>query len=344
MKEDNLTAHPGSGARLKDRLIGFIQEEVPDHLDSFFYCLGATPLTLFAVAAATGILMTFYYIPFPGEAYESVRHMTKEVYLGWFIRGLHKISINLMIFTLFLHVMRVLITRAYRGGGEPKWLIGSLLFFTTLAMGFTGYSLVNDQVSYWGATVVVNMINEIPLLGPPAAYLLRGGEAVSEITLLRLYDLHTKLLPLVLVLLIGAHILVIRRLGFASIGDGPRKTHLFFPQHAMKTVLIGIALLIVMVNLVIIFPPELGPIANPQEVASDVSPPWYFLSVYKWITIAPRQPAMLGILFFVLLFIPYPYIDRFLSARGYDMTRVNILLGSVATAAFAALTLWNVIF
>ena len=327
---------------LKDKIIDLIQKDVPDHLNSFFYCMGATPLVLFMIAAATGILMTFYYIPSQERAYDSVKAITNEVYLGWFIRGLHRISINLMIFTLFLHLARVFITRAYKTPGELKWLLGASLFFTTLAMGFTGYSLVYDQVSYWGMTVVMNMISEIPVIGMPLAYLLRGGSEVSEITLLRLYDLHTKLLPAVLILLIGAHILAVTILGFAKI-EGMEGNHLFYPGHVMKVGLIAVGLLILVVNMVMIFPPTLGPVANPQEVASNVAPPWYFSAVYKWITIAPRQPALFGILFLSGIFFFYPFMDRFLTGRGFNMGRINIVIGTAAVSAFAVLTLWNVI-
>lgn len=327
---------------LKDKIIDFIQEDVPDYMSSFFYCMGATPLVLFLIATATGILMTFYYIPYPEKAYESVRAITNEIYLGWFIRGLHKVSINLMIFTLLLHILRVFITRAYKTPGGLKWLIGAGLFFTALAMGFTGYSLVYDQVSYWGMTVVMNMIEEIPLVGAPLAYLLRGGTEVSEITLLRLYDLHTKLLPVLLVLLIGGHILAVRILGFAKIQD-MQGSHLFYPEHAMKVGLIAIGLLILMVNIVTIFPPTIGPMADPLEIASNVAPPWYFSAVYKWITIAPRQPALFGILIFSIVFLSYPFIDRFLTERGFNMERINIVFGTVAVLVFAALTLWNTV-
>ncbi|MBI5326750.1 MAG: cytochrome b N-terminal domain-containing protein [Deltaproteobacteria bacterium] len=328
---------------LKDKIIDLIQKEVPDYMNNFFYCMGATPLILFLVAAATGILMTFYYIPYPEKAYESVMAITSEIYLGWFIRGLHKVSITMMIFTLSLHLVRVFVTRAYKTHGELKWLIGTMLFFTTLAMGFTGYSLVYDQVSYWGMTVVMNMAEEMPLFGPPLAYLLRGGAEVSELTLLRLYDLHTKLLPVLLILLIGGHIIAITVLGFAKV-EGSEGKHLFYPEHAMKVGLVAIGLLILMINLVMIFPPTIGQMANPSEVASNVAPPWYFSAVYKWITIAPRQPALFALLFFSAIFVLYPYIDRFLTERGFNMGRINIVLGTVAVAIFSMLTIWNVLF
>ncbi len=165
---------------------------------------------------------------------------------------------------------------------------------------------------------------------------------MSEITLLRLYDLHTKLLPAVLILLIGAHILAVTILGFAKI-EGMEGNHLFYPGHVMKVGLIAVSLLILVVNMVMIFPPPLGPVANPQEVAPNVAPPWYFSAVYKWITIAPRQPALFGILFLSGIFFLYPFMDRFLTGRGFNMGRINIVIGTAAVSAFAILTLWNVI-
>ena len=285
--------------------------------------------------------MTFYYIPHPDRAYDSVRAITEDIYLGWFIRGLHKMSVNLMILFLTFHVLRVFITRAYRNGAM-KWVVGGFVFFTTLALGFTGYSLVYDNVSYWGMTVVTTMIGEIPLVGKPLLYLLRGGEEITELTLLRLYDLHTKLLPFLLIVLITVHILVIRILGFAEV-DGLRGMHRFYPEHLLKTGIISLGLLIVMVNLTIFFPPGLGPPANPQEVAADVSPPWYFLGVYRWITIAPREPALTTILIVSGLFIIYPYVDRFFEKRGYDMTRINITLAVSAVSVFILLTLWEAV-
>ena len=112
-----------------------------------------------------------------------------------------------MILFLFFHVIRVFITRAYRTPGELKWVSGSIVLFVTLAMGFTGYSLIFDNVSYWGMTVVTNMIGTLPVIGTPLLHLLRGGEEVSGVTLLRLYDLHTKLLPVLLGGLVLGHAL-----------------------------------------------------------------------------------------------------------------------------------------
>jgi cytochrome b6 len=316
--------------------IDYIQKDLPQHLDWWPYTLGALPLTLFGLLVGTGLLLTFYYVPAPEQAYESVDRITNEIYLGWFVRGLHKTSVDLMILFLFFHVIRVFITRAYRASGELKWISGSIVLFVTLAMGFTGYSLVFDNVSYWGMTVVTSMIGTLPVIGTPLLHLLRGGEEVSGVTLLRLYDLHTKLLPVLLGGLVIGHVVIVRLLGFAEV-KGSRGFHPFYPEHTLKMGVIAAGLLLLIVNLVMIFPPLLGSPANVQEVAADVSPPWYFSAPFMWITLLPAPMALWSLLGFAGLFVLYPYIDRILIARGWPMDWINAVLATAVVCGMALL-------
>ena len=136
-----------------EQLMSLTNEPVPNHLKRWWFCLGGTPAYLFIVQVITGILLTFYYVPSPDFAYESVQAISGEVRFGWFIRSIHRWSSHLMIVTLLLHMMRVFFTGAYRRPREINWMIGCGLLLTTLGMGFTGYSLVWEQLSYWGATV-----------------------------------------------------------------------------------------------------------------------------------------------------------------------------------------------
>jgi len=316
--------------------IDYIQKDLPEHLEWWPYTLGAIPLTLFGVLVVTGLLLAFYYVPSPEQAYASVEQITNEVYLGWFVRGMHKLSVDLMILFLLFHVIRVFLTRAYRPPGELKWVSGSVVLFVTFAMGFTGYSLVYDNVSYWGMTVVTDMLGNLPLVGTPLLYLLRGGPEVSGRTLLRLYDLHTKLLPVLLGGLVIGHVVVVRLLGFAEVA-GSRGFHTFYPEHTLKMGAIAVGLLVLIVDLVMIFPPTLGLPANPQEVASDVSPPWYFSAPYMWITLLPGPVALWSMLVGAGLFVVYPFVDRRLSERGWPMALVNAAIGALAVGAVAAL-------
>jgi len=312
--------------------VDYIQKDLPEHLEWWPYTLGAIPLTLFGILVATGLLLTFYYVPSPEKAYESVGQITHEVYLGWFVRGLHKMSVDLMILFLLFHVIRVFLTRAYRAPGELKWVSGSVVLFVTFGMGFTGYSLVYDNVSYWGMTVVTNMLGTLPIVGTPLLYLLRGGEEVSGVTLLRLYDLHTKLLPVLLGGLVVGHVVVVRLMGFAQV-KGSREFHPFYPEHTLKMGAVAVGLLVLIVDLVMIFPPVLGPPANPQEVASDVSPPWYFSAPFMWITLLPGPVALWSLMGGAGLFMAYPFIDRALDERGWPMWAVNAVVALLAVGA-----------
>lgn len=316
--------------------IDYIQKDLPEHLDWWPYTLGAIPLTLFGLLVATGLMLTFYYVPSSEKAYESVEQITHEVYLGWFVRGLHKMSVDLMILFLLFHVIRVFLSRAYRPPGELKWVTGSVVLFVTFAMGFTGYSLVYDNVSYWGMTVVTDMLGNLPVVGTPFLYLLRGGPEVSGRTLLRLYDLHTKLLPILLAGLVAGHVVIVRLQGFAEV-EGSRAFHAFYPEHTLKMGAIAVGLLVLIVDLVLIFPPVMGPPANPQEVASDVSPPWYFSAPYMWITLLPGPVALWSMLGGAGLFVAYPFVDRVLAQRGWPMAVVNSAVGALVVVGMAVL-------
>jgi quinol-cytochrome oxidoreductase complex cytochrome b subunit len=282
------------------------------------------------------LLLTVYYVPSPDQAYESVERITDEVYLGWFVRGVHKLSVDLMILFLLFHVIRVFLTRAYAGDGELKWLSGSVVLFVTLAMGFTGYSLVYDNVSYWGMTVVTSMLGGVPVIGTPLMHLLRGGEEVSGGTLLRLYDLHTKLLPVLLGGLVLGHVVIVRLKGFGEV-RGSQRLHPFYPEHTLKMGAIAAGLLVLIVDLVMIFPPVVGAPANPQEVAADVSPPWYFSAPYMWITLLPGPLALWTLLGAAGLFVIYPFVDRLLAERGWPMAVINAAVGTLVVGVVVAL-------
>ena len=193
-----------------NRLRQLTNEPVPNHIKRWWFSLGGTPAYLFLIQVTTGILLTFYYQPTVDAAYESVERITNTVPFGWFIRSIHKWSANLMIITVILHLLRVVFTRAYRHPRTLNWVFGVMLLGMTLTFGFTGYSLVNEQLSYWGATVAANLTDSLPLVGPPMATLLRGGPEIGPTTLTRLYLIHIMVLPVLLVGILGLHLTFVR--------------------------------------------------------------------------------------------------------------------------------------
>ena len=140
-----------------EQLKHFGSEPVPNHMRRWWWCLGGTPAYLFLVQLGTGILLTFYYVPEPARAYDSVWRISHELSFGWWVRGIHHWGSHLMIVAVILHVMRVFFTGAYRAPREINWVVGSFILGIVLFFGFTGYSLVYEQLSYWGATVGANI-------------------------------------------------------------------------------------------------------------------------------------------------------------------------------------------
>ncbi len=180
---------------------------------NWFYTLGSATLFAFLSQAVTGVFLAMYYTPSATQAYESARHITNEVFLGEFVRGMHKWGSTVMIVLIFLHMGRTFFFGAYKYPRELNWIIGVVLLVLTLAMGFTGYLLPFDQRSFWATVVGVNINASGPILGPYLADFLRAGPEFGATTLPRFYSIHMLLLPGLIAALIGAHLYLVAKLG-----------------------------------------------------------------------------------------------------------------------------------
>jgi quinol-cytochrome oxidoreductase complex cytochrome b subunit len=180
---------------------------------NWFYTLGSATMFAFLSQAVTGVFLAMYYQPSAGEAYESVSHITNEVFLGELVRGMHRWGSTVMIVLIFLHMARTFFFGAYKYPRELNWVIGVVLLVLTLAMGFTGYLLPFDQRSYWATVVGVNINASGPIIGPYLADFLRAGPEFTQNTLPRFYSIHMLLLPGLIAALIGAHLYLVAKLG-----------------------------------------------------------------------------------------------------------------------------------
>jgi menaquinol-cytochrome c reductase cytochrome b subunit len=180
---------------------------------NWFYTLGSATLFAFMSQAVTGAFLAMYYDPSAINAYESVRYLTNEVFLGEFVRGMHRWGSSVMVVLIFLHMARVFFFGAYKYPRELNWIIGVVLLVLTMAMSFTGYLLPFDQRSYWATIVGVNINGTAPILGPFLNDFLRGGAEFGATTLSRFYAIHMLLIPGGLIALIGAHLYMVARLG-----------------------------------------------------------------------------------------------------------------------------------
>jgi quinol-cytochrome oxidoreductase complex cytochrome b subunit len=181
---------------------------------NWFYTLGSATMFVFLAQAVTGVFLAMYYRPdAAGGAYESARYITNDVFLGQFVRGMHKWGSSVMIILIFLHMARTFFFGAYKYPRELNWVIGVVLLILTFVMGLTGYLLPFDQRSYWATIVANNITASGPLVGPYLGDFLRGGPDFGATTLSRFYAIHMLLVPGLIAALIGAHLYLVAKLG-----------------------------------------------------------------------------------------------------------------------------------
>ena len=191
---------------------GFLFRKVPKGTN-WFYTLGSATMFAFLSQAITGVILAMYYDPDPARAYDSVQHITNDVFLGSLVRGMHRWGATVMIVLIFLHMGRVFFFGAYKYPRELNWVIGVVLLVMTLMMGLTGYLLPFDQRSFWATIVAVNLNGTAPVLGPYLADFLRAGPEFGATTLTRFYAMHMLLIPGLIAALIGVHLYLVAKLG-----------------------------------------------------------------------------------------------------------------------------------
>jgi quinol-cytochrome oxidoreductase complex cytochrome b subunit len=328
-----------------DKLRELTNEPVPNHMKRWWFCLGGTPAYLFVVQIVTGILLAIYYQPSPKTAFESIEHITNEVPYGWYFRSLHKWAATLMIAAVILHQMRVYFTAAYRRPREINWMIGMCLLLATLGLGFTGYSLVFEQLSYWGATVGGNILNTVPWLGRPLKHMLLAGDTYNEQTLPRFFIIHAAILPAAMALMIVVHILLIRSHGVTELKfeDEPAEGtgHFnFFPDHFYTELMLGLVLTVILSALATVLPAALGTHADPLTTPEVIKPEWFFYATFRWLKLFGPTFAVLSMGFIVAAMFVWPWIDALLR-RVTRMQEISVYIGIVAALALMGLTVWE---
>jgi len=320
-------------------------EPVPNHLRKWWFCLGGTPAYLFVVQIVTGILLAMYYKPSPSTAYESVRYITSEVSYGWYFRSVHKWAATLMIAAIILHQMRVYFTGAYRKPREINWMVGMCLLLCTLLIGFTGYSLVFEQLSFWGATVAANICNTVPLVGGFAKSMLLGGENYNANTLPRFFILHAAVLPVTMILLLMIHLGILRLQGvtefeFENEAPDEPKYFNFFPDHLYTELIIGLVLMILLSALATVLPATMGARANPLVTPDVIKPEWYFYVAYRWLKLFSGTVAVLSTGFIVFAMFIWPFIDKFLR-RKTKIDEISVWIGMAGVGLLVGMTVWE---
>ena len=328
------------------------KKEIPIHRHSIWYYLGGMTLFLFTVQVVTGILLLLYYRPSAEEAYESIQFLMGEVQFGWLVRSIHAWSANLMIFTLFVHLLSVLLLRAYRPPREITWLSGMALLALSLGLGFTGYLLPWNTLALFATKVGTDIPGAVPVVGDFIRLVLRGGEDVTGATLTRFYGIHVAILPALTTACLALHVYLVQRHGMSvplSVDRStPARKMPFLPNFLLRDLIGWLLAVAVLVSLAAFLPTELGEKADPFASApASIRPEWYFMFMFQTLKLLPAhvlgiEGETIGILAFALgglLLALVPFLDR-AAARGEPNRLVTFM--SVALILYmVAFTFWG---
>ena len=185
----------------------------------YSFGLGLLSLYMFVILLVSGLALMFYYVPTIERAYDSMLNLKSEVTFGVIVRNVHRWAAHGLILFVFLHMLRVFYTGAYKPPRQFNWVIGVVLLFMTGLLAFTGYLLPWDQKAFWAVQIGSEVVRSGPIFGEHVQRVLFGGPDITQATLIRFYALHVALLPLATLLLVTYHLWRVRRDGGLAVPD-----------------------------------------------------------------------------------------------------------------------------
>lgn len=304
---------------------------------NMWYVFGVLSIVVLVNQLLTGIWLAMFYKPSAAEAFASVEYIMRDVPYGWLIRYMHSTGASAFFVVVYLHMFRGLMYGSYRKPRELVWLFGCLIFLCLMAEAFMGYLLPWGQMSYWGANVIISLFSAIPFVGDAIVTFVQGDFYISDATLNRFFSMHVILIPLVLVMLVAAHIIALHEVGSLNPDGIEIKEHKapngipldgvpFYP-HLVTKDLVALGVFLFLFAGVIFYIPEMGGYflehanfepANPQVTPEHIAPVWYFGAFYSilramtwdWFGVPAKLwgvIAMFGAVFMIFLL---PWLDR----------------------------------
>jgi ubiquinol-cytochrome c reductase cytochrome b subunit len=291
---------------------------------TYAWSFGSTAGICLVIQILSGIFLAMHYTPHIDLAFSSVEHIMRDVNNGWLIRYIHANGASMFFIVVYCHIFRGLYYGSYMHPRQLLWCSGVIIFIVMMATAFLGYVLPWGQMSFWGATVITNLVSAIPVVGQLIVDWLWGGFTVNNATLNRFFSLHF-FLPFLIVGLSMLHLSLLHKDGSTNplgVNSGIDRIT-FYPYFVVKDLFAFFCFLLMFIVLVFYFPNMLGhpdnyiP-ADPMKTPPHIVPEWYFLPFYAILRSIPDKlggvVAMGGALL-ILLTIPFSNTSEIRSTR-----------------------------
>ena len=279
---------------------------------------------LHAIQILTGLFLVMHYCADVNLAFDSVSHISRDVWYGWLLRSVHASGASFFFLCIYTHIGRGIYYGGYLNLG--LWTVGFIILIFLMAISFLGYVLPWGQMSFWGATVITNLLSSLPYFGFDLVHWVWGGFSVCDASLKRFLALHF-VLPILLVALVGLHLLLLHTKGRRSPLGLTSQTD-YIPFHSLYTIkdLLGFILLFsTLVINVCFFPsifcePDNYIPANPISTPAHIIPEWYFLYAYAILrTVSSKMGGVIVMFFslFILLTLSFTHQQKMVRLAFY---------------------------
>lgn len=292
---------------------------------NIFYAFGIGSLLgiLLVVQVLTGVLLAMHYVPHIDEAFASVERIMREIPAGWLLRYMHANGSSFLFILLYSHIARGIYFQSYRKPKQWVWVSGAILFILMAGISFLGYTLPWGQMSFWGSTVITNLLTAIPLFGSKLVVWIWGGFAITQSTLNRFFSLHY-ILSIVALGLSGLHLMLLHMVGSTNpVANEPELDYTkFFPLFVVKDVVTLVGFFFVFFFVVFYKPNMFGHPdnyirADALVTPAHIVPEWYFLPFYAMLKAFPSKAAgALAMLLSMLILVTLPWLDSVITGVG----------------------------
>nr|YP_010895299.1 cytochrome b [Toxomerus saphiridiceps]WJW73890.1 cytochrome b [Toxomerus saphiridiceps] len=278
----------------------------------------------------TGLFLAMHYTADITMAFNSVDHICRNVNYGWLLRTLHANGASFFFICIYLHVGRGMYYGSFLF--TPTWLSGTIILFLMMATAFMGYVLPWGQMSFWGATVITNLLSAIPYLGLDLVQWIWGGFAVDNATLTRFFTFHF-ILPFIVLATVMIHLLFLHQTGSNNpMGLNSNLDKIpFHPYFSYKDITGFIVMVMLLTMLTLMNPYMLGDPdnfipANPLVTPIHIQPEWYFLFAYAILRSIPNKLGgviALVMSIAILMIMPFYNLSSF---RGIEFYPINQIM------------------
>nr|YP_010321804.1 cytochrome b [Stenochironomus okialbus]UKO33005.1 cytochrome b [Stenochironomus okialbus] len=276
----------------------------------------------------TGLFLTMHYSANTLIAFDSVNHICRNVNYGWLIRTLHANGASFFFICIYLHIGRGIYYQSFKF--FTTWMVGVILLFLTMGTAFMGYVLPWGQMSFWGATVITNLLSAIPYLGMDLVQWLWGGFAIDNATLTRFYSFHF-LLPFIILAMTMIHLMFLHQTGSNNpLGINSNYDKIpFHPFYSFKDIFGFMLLLFFMTIICLLFPYNLGDPdnflpANPLSTPPHIQPEWYFLFAYAILRSIPNKlGGVIALVMSIAILFTLPFSISSMNLQNNMFTFIN---------------------